>query len=86
MVKNLPANAGDKSSIPGLGGSHMLRSNQAHTPQPRRPALPGALQQERPAQWEVLTPQTERGPHSPQLERKAGAAAKIQRGHKYTNK
>ena len=27
MVKNLPANAGDKSSIPGLGRSHMPQGN-----------------------------------------------------------
>ena len=27
VVKNPPANAGDTGSIPGLGGSHMLRSN-----------------------------------------------------------
>ena len=26
-VENLPANAGDTGSIPGLGRSHMLRSN-----------------------------------------------------------
>ena len=33
MVKNPPANAGDKSSIPGLGRSHMPRSNEARAPQ-----------------------------------------------------
>ena len=27
MVENLPANAGDTGSSPGLGGSHMPRSN-----------------------------------------------------------
>ena len=27
VVKNLPANAGDMGSIPGLGRSHMPRSN-----------------------------------------------------------
>ena len=27
VVKNSPANAGDVGSIPGLGRSHMLRSN-----------------------------------------------------------
>ena len=27
VVKNLPASAGDMSSIPDLGGSHMLQSN-----------------------------------------------------------
>ena len=33
MVENLPANAGDTGSIPGLGGSHMLQSNWVHAPQ-----------------------------------------------------
>ena len=33
MVKNLPANAGDMSSIPDLGRSHMLQSNEARVPQ-----------------------------------------------------
>ena len=28
--ENLPAIAGDTSLIPGLGGSHMPRGNQAH--------------------------------------------------------
>ena len=27
VVKNLPANAGEMGLIPGLGRSHMLRSN-----------------------------------------------------------
>ena len=27
VVENLPANAGDTGSSPGLGGSHMPRSN-----------------------------------------------------------
>ena len=33
VVKNPPANAGDTGSIPGPGGSHMLRSSYAHVPQ-----------------------------------------------------
>ena len=33
VVENPPANAGDMSSIPGLGGSHMLQSNQVCAPQ-----------------------------------------------------
>ena len=33
MVENLPANAGDTGSSPGLGRSHMPRSNWAHEPQ-----------------------------------------------------
>ena len=32
LVKNLPANAGDTGSIPGLGRSHMPRSHKAHAP------------------------------------------------------
>ena len=33
MVENLPANAGDTGSSPGLGRSHMPRSNGAREPQ-----------------------------------------------------
>ena len=33
MVGSLPANAGDTGSSPGLGRSHMLRSNWAREPQ-----------------------------------------------------
>ena len=33
VVENLPANAGDTGSIPGLGRSHMPWSNWAHEPQ-----------------------------------------------------
>ena len=33
MVENLPANAGDMGSSPGLGRSHMLWSNWAREPQ-----------------------------------------------------
>ena len=33
MVESLPANAGDVGSSPGLGGSHMPRSNYAREPQ-----------------------------------------------------
>ena len=33
MVEGLPANAGDTGSSPGLGGSHMPRSNWAREPQ-----------------------------------------------------
>ena len=32
VVENLPANAGDTGSSPGLGGSHMLRSSWAREP------------------------------------------------------
>ena len=33
MVENLPANAEDTGSSPGLGRSHMPQSNQAREPQ-----------------------------------------------------
>ena len=33
MVENLPANAGDAGSGPGLGRSHVLRSGWAREPQ-----------------------------------------------------
>ena len=33
MVKSPPVNAGDTGSSPGLGRSHMPRSNWAHGPQ-----------------------------------------------------
>ena len=33
VVKNLPANAGDTGSSPGLGRSHMPWSNYTHEPQ-----------------------------------------------------
>ena len=33
VVKNLPANAGDTGSSPGLGRSHMPQSNWARKPQ-----------------------------------------------------
>ena len=33
VVENLPANAGDTGSSPGLGGSHMPWSDWAHEPQ-----------------------------------------------------
>ena len=33
MVRNLPADAGDTGLSPGLGGSHMPRSNWAREPQ-----------------------------------------------------
>ena len=32
MVENLPANAGDTGSSPGLGGSHMPQSSWAREP------------------------------------------------------
>ena len=70
VVKNLPANVGDKGSTPGPGRSHMLWSNKAHIPQllclgsgAREPQLlksmhyrACALHQEKPQQWEGFIP------------------------------
>ena len=47
VVENLPANAGDTGSSPGLGRSHMPRSSWAREPQLQVSGA-CALQQERP--------------------------------------
>ena len=65
VVENLPANAGDTGSSPGLGRSHMPRSNWAREPQ---------LLSLRPATIEAATvrgPCTamKSGPRLPQLEK-----------------
>ena len=61
-IKNLPANAGDKGSIPGLQRFHMPHGNQAHVPQLLSPCAATteahalracALQQEKPPQREA---------------------------------
>ena len=70
MVKNLPANAGDTGSSPGLGRSHMPRSNKAREPQ----LLSLCIWSLCSATGEAATvrgPRTamKSGPHSPQLEK-----------------
>ena len=51
VVKSPPANAGDMGLIPGLGRSHMQRSNLAPVPQLLSLCLRAhALQQEKPPQ------------------------------------
>ena len=64
-MKNPPASAGDRDSVPGLGGSHML--------QLLKPAHSGtcAPQQEKPLQWEARAPQLECIPCLSQLEIKS---------------
>ena len=67
VVKNLPANARDTGWIPDLGRFHMPRRNWSHAPQllslcsrtweskllkPTHPRA-GALQQEKPPQWDA---------------------------------
>ena len=65
MVENLPANAGDTGSSPGLGRSHVPRSNWARQPQLLSlcPATGGAAI--------VKGPRTAKksGPRLPQLEK-----------------
>ena len=70
VVENLPANAGNTGSSPGLGRSHMPWSNWAHEPQLLSlrvwslcPATGGAVI--------VRGPRTamKSGPRSPQLEK-----------------
>ena len=70
MVENLPANAGDMGSSPGLGRSHMLRSNEAHEPQLLSLRVWSLCSTTREAAT-VSGPHTamKSGPRSPQLEK-----------------
>ena len=70
MVESLPANAGDTGSGPGLGGSHVPRSNYAREPQ----LLSLRLWSLCSATGEAATVRGPRtvmrsGPHLPQLEK-----------------
>ena len=78
VVENLPANAGDTGSSPGLGGSHMLRSDWAREPQLLSlrvwslcPATGGAAIVKGPRTAMKTGPRTamKSGPHLPQLEK-----------------
>ena len=70
MVGNLPANAGDACSNPGLGGSHMPRSGWAHEPQLLSLRVWSLCSTAREAAI-VRDPRTvmKSGPHLPQLEK-----------------
>ena len=70
MVKNLPANAGDAGSSPGLGRSHMPPSNWAREPQLLSLRVWSLCSATREAAI-VRGPRTAMtsGPHSPQLEK-----------------
>ena len=70
MVENLPAGAGDTGSSPGLGGSHMLRSNWAREPQLLSLRVWSMCSATREAAM-VKGPRTtiKSGPRSPQLEK-----------------
>ena len=70
MVENLPANAGDTGSSPGLGRSHMPWSNWACEPQLLSLRVWSLCSATREATT-VTGPRTamKSGPHSPQLEK-----------------
>ena len=73
MVENLPANAGDAGSSPGLGGSHMPQSNWAREPQLLSLRVWSLCSATREAAI-VRRPCTamKSGPHLPQLEKALG--------------
>ena len=70
MVESLPANAGDAGSSPGLGGSHMPRSNYAREPQLLSLRVWSLCSATREAAT-MRGPRTvmKSGPHLPQLEK-----------------
>ena len=70
VVESLPANAGDMGSSPGLGRSHMPRSNRAREPQLLSLCVWSLCSAIREAAI-VRGPRTamKSGPRSPQLER-----------------
>ena len=78
VVENLPANAGDTGSSPGLGGSRVPRSGWAREPQLLSlrfwslcPAAGGAAVVKGPRTAMKSGPRTvmKSGPHLPQLEK-----------------
>ena len=70
VVESLPANAGDTGSSPGLGGSHMPRSNWTREPQLLSLRVWSLCSATREAVI-VRGPRTamKSGPRSPQLEK-----------------
>ena len=63
--KNPSANAGDTSSIPGLGAFHMMWRSWAWAPELQSPCSTAhAPQQGKPQQWEDHSLQLESRPHS----------------------
>ena len=70
MVENLPANAGDTGSSPGLGRSHMPQSDEAREPQLLSLRVWNLCSTTREATI-LRGPRTamKSGPHLPQLEK-----------------
>ena len=85
VVGSLPANAGDTGSSPGLGGSHMPRSNWAREPQLLSLRVWSLCSATREAAM-VRGPRTamRRGPRLPRLE-KALTETKTQHSQKLIN-
>ena len=95
VVKNPPANAGDTSLSPGLGRSHMPRSNKpmrhsywacaleptSHNHWSPRTYSPCFTTREATAMRSLCTT-TKNSPRSPQLEKSLHAAMKTQRSQK----
>ena len=83
VVENLPANAGDTGSSPGLGRSHMPRSNWAHEPQLVSLRVWSLCSATREAAT-VRGPRTamKSGPRLPQLEKALAQETKTQQSHK----
>ena len=83
VVESLPANAGHTGSSPGLGRSHMPRSDQAREPQllsPRVWSLCSATREA--AIVRGLRTAMKSGPRSPQLEKALAQKRKTQHSHK----
>ena len=74
MVRNLPGNAGDTGLIPGLGRSHMLRSNEACAHAATEPKYPGARALQR--EPHAGTPQPESSPLLAATRESLGTATK----------
>ena len=83
VVENPPANAGNTGSSPGLGRSHMPRSNWAREPQLLSLRVWSLCSATREATT-VRGPRTamKRGPRSPQLEKALAQKRKTQHSHK----
>ena len=83
VVESLPAGAGDAGSSPGLGGSHMPRSNWAREPQLLSMRIWSLCSATREAVI-VRGPRTamKSGPRLPQLEKALAQKTKTQHSHK----
>ena len=83
VVENLPANAGDMGSSPGLGRSHMPRSRWAREPQLLSLRVWSLCSATREAAI-MRGPRTamKSGPHLPQLEKSPRTETKTQHSHK----